>query len=709
MSHIYRYISILLFLLFSSSLLIGQEAITDSTNTSLFLQLGDTTYSINDSLQVIKIDSVKPTKEVITENIVKHDSGYVERDSAKYSLNDFLFRINDTILVEKWVYNTDIHNFNFMPYDSTLKEFHIYHPAFKNSINNNYLGQIGLAVKSNIFFEANPETGFLFLNSFTPYMHQANSATYYNVKEPFTFFQYQAGPKDEQNIALVHTQNISRYFNAFFKFNNYSGEGVYLDQETKNNSGALGGAYTRGRFSTYLNYTFSRINVEENGGIVDPYYITDTAVSPSEISTRLNDGTNYMKDRQWFFDQKIGLVRVRQADTCKNGDYLFSIQYNYQNQHSIRIYEDDDETYTNNVTGETLYMYDHHYNGGATYDTSSFSHNVHLLRLNLEESIANPLSFGAYVGIGKESNRYFYENKDTLFVYDNDTTCKSTYAEAGIFRLNPANNIRFFGHYTYFLKGYRKNDFTLRGFLDLRFGRNLWESEFIAEGSTESKTADYLLTKYYSNHFRWKNNFDKENLTQLKLKYALPALSSEIGVRYALLTNYIYFDSLGLPAQFTSDFNVFDAYLKSIIEVKGIGLINKVCYQQSGKQSVLPLPEWSFYNALYYYHNIHFDQTDGNMKVQLGVDFQYWSAFYAEAYSPATAQFHLQTSQTTGDYPFFGAFLNLEIKRMRIFIKVDHLNYSYMKKRDESNYFMSPGYPTPKLVTRYGLAWTFYN
>lgn len=707
-----KYITLLIVFFASLTMAQAQKAIPDSVNTNQIQTVDSSTY-YNDSLNTTT-DSITTIDTLINENVknIKKqivDSNFVHIDSVEFSLNAFLLYLNDSITVEKWKYNNTIHNFDIFEFDSTLKEFHISHPAYKQSINNTYLGNSGLASKSNIYFDPNPETNYLFLKSFSSYLHQANNSTYYNTQKPFTLFGYNAGPKEEQNIEVIHTQNVNKYFNAFIKYNNYSGIGHYIDQQTKNNSGTFGGSHVRNRFSTHLSFTFSRINVKENGGIIDPYFITDTTLSPTEVGTRLNKANNYVQDRQWYIDQKVGFVKGRKSDTSSIGDYLFSLQYNFFHQKSKRIYEDDDQLFYNPITGEFSYAYENNYSGAATFDTNSFTNQEHLFRLNLEESLANILGFGTYVGIGKHKTNYTYYNKDSLFINKLDTTTHSAFLEAGIFRLKPSSHLNFYGHYQHFFSGYKQNDFTLSGMIALNIGSGKLKSKISAEGKTENKTPDYFLNRFRSNHFQWDNSFDKENITEIKGKIQLPNLQTTIGSRYALLTNHIYFDSLANPAQFKSDFNVFDAYINNTVSFVGFNLINKVNYQISGKQEVLPLPTWSFYHALYYEREITFKSTNGKMLLQLGTDVNYWTAFYASGYSPAIAQFHNQTNQKTGDYPFVGAFLNLRIKRMRIYIKGEHINYSFMKDRNIANYFVAPLYPSPRMTMKYGISWTFYD
>ena len=72
---------------------------------------------------------------------------------------------------------------------------------------------------------------------------------------------------------------------------------------------------------------------------------------------------------------------------------------------------------------------------------------------------------------------------------------------------------------------------------------------------------------------------------------------------------------------------------------------------------------------------------------------------------PSTGKFFRQDEDEAGNYPIINVFLNVKLKRTRIFVMVDHLNSGYMGY----DYFMTPSYPMNIRMIRYGLAWTFYN
>jgi hypothetical protein len=689
------------FALLAGFMVFGQEQAISVPDT-LLKPVSDTT------MQLIPADSIQLDTLVVNDTIPEEVSKWNflkgGNDSTYFSFYGHLLEVDDTNNVEFWQFTSQTHELELYRYDSTLTLFHISNPANRNSINNSFLGNMGSAVQSNLFFVPNPKTDFIFIQTFTPYVFQSSAATYYKVQMPFTKFGVNAGPGDEQDIDVLHTQNINKYFNAFIHFKSYTSEGQYINQENRNSTGIFGISYTQGRFATHANYVFSKISSEENGGIVDNAFILDTTLSsPSDINTRLTDGTNYMKDRQLFIDQKIGFFKTNVSDSAQRGAYWFSLQYNYQMHKTNRIYEDTDDSYTDyDLQSQNLYK--HTYNGTTTFDSSFFQSKTQFLRINLEE---NPKSYpfvGAYFGIGQQANNYYFFNKDTLFSYTQSAQKSSQYLEGGLYRLK-GKKFSFSANYTYFFHGYRQNDFALDGFISQRFGKQKKEVVLKAEAGQYRNTPDYLLQKYYSNHYRWNNNFDAEYRSDLKFSVELPGLHTKMGSRFALLKNYIYLDTDALPQQYDQAFTVLDVFADNQFNFWKFGTITRLNYQKTSNDRVLPLPEFSGYFALYFAPNVYFKDTHGHMKFQLGADVSYWTKYYGQAYSPALAMFHNQNYQQIGDYPFIGAFWNVEIKRMRFYIRYEHANYGLMGK----NYFLAPNYPSNPSTLRYGLVWTFYN
>ena len=140
-----------------------------------------------------------------------------------------------------------------------------------------------------------------------------------------------------------------------------------------------------------------------------------------------------------------------------------------------------------------------------------------------------------------------------------------------------------------------------------------------------------------------------------------------------LLSNLVYFDTLAPPAQESSTFPVFSGDLQKDFHLWKFRFLNMLNIQFSGNQEAMPLPLMSFRNSTFFDHRFWFPWTNGRLHLQVGFDLYYHSTYYAPAYMPATGQFYNQQERKIGDYPYLDAFLNVKVKRTRIFLKYEHV------------------------------------
>ncbi|TAL73832.1 MAG: hypothetical protein EPN88_04195, partial [Bacteroidetes bacterium] len=171
------------------------------------------------------------------------------------------------------------------------------------------------------------------------------------------------------------------------------------------------------------------------------------------------------------------------------------------------------------------------------------------------------------------------------------------------------------------------------------------------------------------------------------------------------IKNYTDFDTLALPSQYSRGLSVAAITLRKGLRVWKFHLDSDVIVQKSTNSEVLDLPLAAIRSSGYFEHLFRFKSTGGKLNTQLGVDVIYNTLYHPYSYMPATGRFYRQDQATAGDYPFINVFLNLKIKRTRLFFMFDHLNSG----RTGYNYDMVPSYPMNIRMFRYGLAWTFYN
>ena len=110
------------------------------------------------------------------------------------------------------------------------------------------------------------------------------------------------------------------------------------------------------------------------------------------------------------------------------------------------------------------------------------------------------------------------------------------------------------------------------------------------------------------------------------------------------------------------------------------------------------------------YHNLYIRAGLAKkvLTVELGADVRYFTQYYAPDYSPAIGQFYLQNPETRyklGGYPLVNGYLNIHLKRTRIFVMM----YNLVQGTGERSYFFAPHYPLNPRSFKFGISWNFFD
>jgi hypothetical protein len=203
-------------------------------------------------------------------------------------------------------------------------------------------------------------------------------------------------------------------------------------------------------------------------------------------------------------------------------------------------------------------------------------------------------------------------------------------------------------------------------------------------GSFKNEEAPYLMKNYISNHFIWQNDFGKIRTTKIGGRLNIPFSKTAVDVSVENVQNYTYFGADFLPVQYGSNVQVFSARLRQNFKVGILHWDNVLTYQTSSEQSVIPLPKFAVYSNLYLWFHI------ATLKVQFGVDCDYYTKYYGLAYQPATASFAVQNEMKVGNYPFMNAYFNFKLRKARFYVMMSHVNQGLF---GGNNYFALPHYP----------------
>lgn len=214
-----------------------------------------------------------------------------------------------------------------------------------------------------------------------------------------------------------------------------------------------------------------------------------------------------------------------------------------------------------------------------------------------------------------------------------------------------------------------------------------------------------LKPTFYENFYRtkymhWNHNFSDIKRVFVGGEINIPQTNTIISGGVENLSNYIYYDTQKQIAQTGKNIQVISARIDQKLKAGIFHWDNSVAYQLTSQKEILPLPTLSLYSNVYIQTKLV-----NVLTVQLGVDANYVSEYYAQAYDPALLQFHNQDKTKVGNFPFLSAYLNLNLKNTRFFLMM----YNLAEQAGSNGYFNTPHYPTAPRSLRFGLSWDFYN
>ena len=217
--------------------------------------------------------------------------------------------------------------------------------------------------------------------------------------------------------------------------------------------------------------------------------------------------------------------------------------------------------------------------------------------------------------------------------------------------------------------------------------------------NSKSPNFNFLLHQSAYDAYNWENNFDNTKTQDVGLHLDSKWLT--VGVNVSSIKNYTYFGEDSQPRQHLENILYFKVKTSAEFRYGKLASDNTVMYQNVRKGGVVfRVPELITRNTFYYDD----DWFEGKpMKVQIGATFNHFTKFYANAYNPLLAEFVLQNSEEIG-FSTIDLFFNAQIKRTRIYFKIDNALSDFSKR----NYFSAPGYPYRDATIRFGLVWNWF-
>ncbi|MFZ0280944.1 MAG: putative porin [Bacteroidales bacterium] len=612
-------------------------------------------------------------------------------------------------ILKQWNLSSDFTEEVSIDFDTVFSLFNHYRLADKYSPLNATLGNYGLPFYQINFFDRVTDPDKFLYSYYYPLMYQPERYVFMNTQVPFTELVWTyGGPREvaEQTFRVWHSQNVNRFFNFGLIYDIVYSIGQYSFQRSEDKDFTFYSSYTGERYKMHFAVGINKLLANQNGGVEDitTFQNFDTRQAAVKLGG-LNKAQSILKNTNFLLVQRytIGGTKLVPGDSSsvrKAGLSGLSGTFSH-----ILILDKNTRTYSDQSPNSGFY--DSIYiNDVRTFD-SLYSRSIkNTVRFDFVTDESRKFRLGGGAGIRNELFRYsqIIPTHDTTMA-DTAVWHRSNNVLVGRLYNDIGEKFRWVATGELYLSGYRAGDFNLNGVIskafDLKKGRVSWD----ITGAITNNLPSFWYEQWGSNNFEWHNNFNKEFRIDLGTAFSYPARKTELKLNYALLDNYTDLDTAMLPNQNSGGLSVVSLFLRKELRAWKFHLATDLLVQKSSNSGILDLPMVAIRSAGYFEHLINFKKTNGQLNTQLGAEVTYNTPYHAYAYMPATGRFFRQDDVETGGYPFVNVFLNLKLKRTRIFVMFDHVNYGF----SGYDYFMVPSYPQNIRMFRYGIGWTFYD
>ena len=659
-----------------------------------------------------------------------------------------------------WKHDTDFHNMVELrdQWKDTSFNFHFHDfPFMKEDVGAAWLGVAGSPVETYNFFkrEMNPDAVF-----FAPYQSWTftpESLPNYNTKTPYVELAYSGTlfankEKEESNVKVLVTQNILPELNLTLQYTNFSGRGMLRREDISYRTFVAATNYTGKKYLMHAGFIYNRIMKSENGGVTDLSMIRDTTVDAREIEVYLKEASSAMKTNTVYLDQSYRIPfnfieklkerkqeKIEQArrdsimatgdslaiaalkakeeallaeaaaqdtDTTLINTDITSAFIGHSSEFAVFRRSYEDKIAKNDTYGRQFYDDRFYLNPTMSHDSLRVMRVENKVFIRLQPWKSEGIVSKIDVGIGdKLLNFYSFRPIDYLSGPSNVIE-NSVYVYAGAngqykkyLRWDASGKYNFLGHDI--------NDFNINANVEFKmypFRRDR-TSPLALRVHFETSLAEpnYYDRHLYTNHYMWNNDFGKISTTKLEGSLDIPRWKMDASFGYALLNNNIYYNGKGIVQQNTTPMSIMSATLRKDFQLWKFHLDNRLLLQFSSQPDVVTLPLLAL-NLRYY---LQFDVVKNVMKMQIGADGTFTTAWYAPAYNPVLGVFHNQNERKYGNCPYLDAFVNVQWKRVSLFVKVVNVNMGWPCKK--TDYFTADGYINTQRAFKFGISWPFWT
>lgn len=596
--------------------------------------------------------------------------------------------------------------------DTTLSGIHNYNFVQRNKNLYQDLGNIGTAIRP-VFYKAPEQIGTLLgFDAYTLYDIKSSKVRYYNTKSPFSSIIYVPGGGDQDLLQFELSRNVDSLWNIGLNVQRISANKTLVDKTTTGDNTAI----SHWDFTIHSNYqtknkkysllafvNLADRNINDQGGLVLEQNPTQNRLNTYGEMLELDGNkplltTAYSRDKSYnlhLYHEYVGYKAFQvyqtidiQTRKIQFGDKSFTANWQggfypfaYQKEASSVIgvkYPTDTATFKklalDSVYNENVYT-NYEIKTGLKGFYKGFNYRTHFRQRFFSNSV-----YSLNTSNRNEDYSIIGKNENYLGLWLNQYFIDSTRAFGEAETSLDLNNFRVNGEF-----------------------QGKWLN---IGGSYITTTPTLIQQKMLNNAFRWKNNVTSNvaslnayAYTNLKFKNFYFNPSAEINK----ISDFIYFDQNAFIQQNSKDILIYRAGLGIAYKWRRFSTINQIYLTaKTDENDVMRIPT-TFINS-----RVAIDLLfRKKLFIQTGVDINYQSEYFGNAYMPVTQQFYLQDKQVIQGYAQIEVFADLRINRVRLFFKFAHANYRLPLIK--SNYYAAPGFAGMGRVLAFGVHWLLFD
>lgn len=585
-------------------------------------------------------------------------------------------------------------------------------------------GNFGCAGINQIFFERKESSEFIFADALEHWIPNADNQKFYNTRIPMTLLSYSWGggrESGQDRLKGIFSGNAGKRIQVGAMLDYLYSKGGYDRQALKDFVWGFSGSYTGDRYELQASVaTFNSVN-HESGGIKDDAYITDPAslqggdpnIDAKAIPVNLSSAFSRVKGSQFRMNHryKVGYYEEEQVnDSTINRTYIPVSSFIWTFDYKTNTHKFVNE----NATEDGEYFENSYLSVDGTNEETKYWRIRNTIGIDMLEGFNKYAKFGLSAYATHEVRRYTQvcdtmltssykpENLTPFPEFDIEPKTIENLLWVGGQLTKQRGSILTYGATAQFgIVGSVAGDIDVSGHLSTHIPLLGDTVSIVGEGFFRNTEASFLLKNYISNHFAWKNDFGKIRRFRVGGRIEIPRFGTILSAGVENLQNYIYFNTLALPEQEGGSVQVFSASLSQNFRLGILHWNNRLTYQTSSNESVLPLPKLAVYSDLFLSFTV-----SKVLKINLGVDCNYYTNYYAPAYQPSTMSFYNQTEKKLGNYPFMNAYADMKLSKTRFFVMYSHLNQGMF---GGNNYFAALHYPMNPSRFQLGISVDFAN